>query len=73
MNRISTVLFLSLIGAAATGVAHADVSRTEVLDRAKAYVFYPWRATAANQNGSCNSSYGSGNDSPPRHDTSSYQ
>ncbi len=37
--------------------AAADVTRTEVIDRAKAYVFYPWRATSANLTASCDGSY----------------
>jgi len=41
----------------AAGSARADISRTEVIDRAKAYVFYPWRASAANQSATCAADY----------------
>ena len=58
MAKASAVLLLSLVGTlVVTSEADAQVTRTEVLDRAKAYVFYPWRASAANQSGSCTSSY----------------
>jgi MYXO-CTERM domain-containing protein len=41
----------------AAGTAAADISRTEVLDRAKAYVFYPFRTNTANQTASCAGDY----------------
>lgn len=37
--------------------AVADISRTEVIDRAKAYTFYPWRATSANLVAACHAGY----------------
>ncbi len=43
----------------ASSSASADISRTEVMDRAKAYVYYPWRATAANETASCVAEYDS--------------
>ncbi len=58
MNRLSTVLTLAATTTLLASTANAQqVSRTEVLDRAKAFVFYPWRASAANQSGSCPASY----------------
>jgi MYXO-CTERM domain-containing protein len=51
MKRLAALLL------ALSAPAAADVSRTEVIDRAKAYVFYPWRATQANLVAACHANY----------------
>lgn len=37
--------------------ATAQISRTEVIDRGRAFVFHPWRATSANATASCAPDY----------------
>jgi len=46
-----------LLASVATAAADPQVSRTEVIDRAKAYAYYPWRARAANLTASCQPGY----------------
>lgn len=59
MNRgLSTTLVLALATTLARP-AHAEITRTEVIDRAKAYTFYPWRATAANLSAPCDAAWDS--------------
>jgi len=56
-RRASIPASLALAIALASTAASADITRTEVIDRAKAYAFHPWRCTAANLTASCWSSY----------------
>jgi hypothetical protein len=42
---------------AGAGAASAGTSRTEAIDRARAYAFYPWRATADNLDAPCDPAY----------------
>ena len=55
MNRLVTALTFLLLAAPAS----AQISRTEVMDRAEAYVYYPWQASADNLSASCVSDYDS--------------
>ncbi len=48
---------LGLATLLASAAVSADISRTEVIDRAKGYAFHPWRCTAANLTASCISGY----------------
>ena len=51
------VVFTTL--ALGLGTAQAQMSRTEILDRAKAFVYYPWHASASNLTASCVPGYDS--------------
>jgi len=57
MRRVGGLLGVLGVLGVAPAAADPAVSRTEVIDRAKAYAFYPWRAKAANLTASCQANY----------------
>ncbi len=59
MKRLACLVVVASVASVAPAAADPQVSRTEVIDRAKAYAFYPWRARAANLTASCQANYDS--------------
>jgi len=56
MRRL--LLSVLLLGAVTGGAIRAEaITRDQVMARAKAYAFHPWRCTTANLTASCSSSY----------------
>ena len=54
---MKTAATIATVLAGLASTAGADVTRTEVIERAKDFAFYPWRATAANLTAACHANY----------------